>query len=67
MRALLLSLSPGPLSFQGMVPLAQALSFGKNKKRQIAMFKHTKVRQAGLILFATTLLLILPNLTKVIG
>lgn len=39
----------------------------KNKKRQIAMFKHTKVRQAGLILFATTLLLILPNLTKVIG
>ena len=31
------------------------------------MFKQPKVRQAGLILFATTLLLILPNLTKVIG
>jgi len=31
------------------------------------MFKHSKVRQAGLILFATTLILILPNLTKVIG
>ena len=31
------------------------------------MFKHTKIRQAGLILLATTLLLILPNLTKVIG
>jgi hypothetical protein len=31
------------------------------------MLKYTKVRQAGLILFATTLLLILPNLTKVIG
>ncbi|MBB3239416.1 hypothetical protein FHW68_000907 [Pseudomonas sp. Tn43] len=31
------------------------------------MFKHSKVRQAGLILFATTLLLILPNLTKVIS
>ncbi|MFJ3369801.1 hypothetical protein [Pseudomonas sp. NPDC086251] len=40
---------------------------GNNKKRQTAMFKHSKVRQAGLILFATTLLLILPNLTKVIG
>ena len=31
------------------------------------MLNHTKLRQAGLILFATTLLLILPNLTKVIG
>ena len=31
------------------------------------MFKHSKVRQAGLIVLATTLLLILPNLTKVIG
>jgi hypothetical protein len=36
-------------------------------KRRSAMFKQSKVRQAGLILFATTLLLILPNLTKVIG
>ena len=67
MGALRLSLSSGPLCFQGVVLLAQALSFRNNKKRQIAMFKHTKVRQAGLILFATTLLLILPNLTKVIG
>jgi len=67
MWTLRLSLSPGPVSFRGMVLPAQALSFGNNKKRQIAMFKHTKVRQAGLILFATTLLLILPNLTKVIG
>jgi len=40
---------------------------GNNKKGGQAMFKHSKVRQAGLILFATTLLLILPNLTKVIG
>lgn len=31
------------------------------------MFKHSKLRQAGLILFATTLILILPNLTKIIG
>ena len=38
-----------------------------NKKRQPAMFKHSKIRQAGLILIATTLLLILPNLSKVIG
>ncbi|MFI8224371.1 hypothetical protein [Pseudomonas sp. NPDC085632] len=40
---------------------------GKNNKGGQAMFKKPKVRQAGLILFATTLLLILPNLTKVIG
>ncbi len=31
------------------------------------MFKQSKIRQAGLIVIATTLLLILPNLTKVIG
>jgi hypothetical protein len=43
------------------------LTFRNNNKRQTAMFKHTKVRQAGLILFATTLILILPNLTKIIG
>ncbi|WP_347804224.1 hypothetical protein [Pseudomonas rossensis] len=40
---------------------------GNNNKGGQAMFKQSKVRQAGLILFATTLLLILPNLTKVIG
>ena len=38
-----------------------------NNKGQSAMFKQSKVRQAGLILFATTLILILPNLTKIIG
>jgi hypothetical protein len=38
-----------------------------NKKRQTAMFKHSKVRQAGLIVFATTLLLILPNMTRLFG
>jgi hypothetical protein len=43
------------------------LASGNNKKGGSAMFKHSKVRQAGLILFATTLLLILPNITKVIG
>jgi hypothetical protein len=40
---------------------------GNNNKGGQAMFKQPKIRQAGLILFATTLLLILPNLTKVIG
>lgn len=40
---------------------------GITTKRQTAMFKQHKVRQAGLILFATTLLLILPNLTRLFG
>lgn len=31
------------------------------------MFKYSKLRQAGLILFATTLLLILPNLSRLFG
>jgi hypothetical protein len=31
------------------------------------MFRHPKIRQAGLIVVATTLLLIIPNLTKLIG
>lgn len=31
------------------------------------MIKQTKVRQAGLIVFATTLLLILPNLSRLFG
>ncbi|EPJ84268.1 hypothetical protein CFII64_14475 [Pseudomonas sp. CFII64] len=31
------------------------------------MFKHSKFRQAGLIVFATTLLLILPNMTRLFG
>jgi len=31
------------------------------------MFRQSKIRQAGLIVFATTLLLILPNLTRLFG
>lgn len=31
------------------------------------MFKEPKYRQAGLILFATTVILILPNLSRMIG
>lgn len=31
------------------------------------MFKHPKLRQASLILFATTVILILPNLTRWFG
>jgi hypothetical protein len=30
-------------------------------------FKRSKIRQAGLIVFATTLLLILPNMTRLFG
>ncbi|WP_431744975.1 hypothetical protein [Pseudomonas sp.] len=40
---------------------------GITRKGHYAMFKHSKVRQAGLIVFATTLLLILPNLTRLFG
>jgi hypothetical protein len=31
------------------------------------MFKHPKFRQAGIILVATTLLLIIPNLSRIVG
>jgi hypothetical protein len=31
------------------------------------MFKHSKFRQAGLIVFAITLLLIVPNMTRLFG
>lgn len=31
------------------------------------MFRQPKVRQAGLIVFATTVILILPNLTRLVG
>ncbi|EGH29062.1 hypothetical protein PSYJA_08795 [Pseudomonas syringae pv. japonica str. M301072] len=30
-------------------------------------YKHSKVRQAGLILFTTALLLIVPNLNRLFG
>ena len=40
---------------------------GITTRRRSAMFRQPKVRQAGLILFATTLLLILPNLTRLFG
>ncbi|RMP84038.1 hypothetical protein ALP83_00851 [Pseudomonas syringae pv. actinidiae] len=45
------------------------LSLRNNKKRRSAMFKfkHSKVRQAGLILFTTALLLIVPNLNRLFG
>lgn len=31
------------------------------------MFNPAKIRQAGIIVFATTLILILPNLTRLVG
>ncbi|KAF0253278.1 hypothetical protein GN299_18905 [Pseudomonas putida] len=40
---------------------------GITTRRRSAMFRQSKFRQAGLILFATTLLLILPNLTRLFG
>ncbi|HKS15242.1 MAG TPA: hypothetical protein VJS90_19610 [Pseudomonas sp.] len=40
---------------------------GITTNRRFAMFRQSKFRQAGLILFATTLLLILPNLTRLFG
>jgi hypothetical protein len=39
----------------------------KKNKRQMTMFKQPKIRQASLIVFATTLILILPNLTRLVG
>ena len=67
MRPLRLTLYTGKTLFKDVRPYREALVFRNNNKRQVAMFKHTKIRQAGLIVLATTLLLILPNLTKVIG
>lgn len=40
---------------------------GITTRRRSAMFRQSKIRQAGLIVFATTLLLILPNLTRLFG
>ena len=37
------------------------------KKRQMAMFKQPKIRQASLIVFATAVILILPNLTRLVS
>jgi hypothetical protein len=31
------------------------------------MFNQTKIRQASMIVFATTLILIIPNLTRLVG
>ncbi len=65
--ALRLTLLTGSALIRGRGFVMERRRSGITTKRQVAMFKHTKVRQAGLIVFATTLLLILPNLTKVIG
>jgi len=40
---------------------------GRITRRQPTMFKHDKVRQAGIIVVITTLLLILPNLSRLFG
>lgn len=38
-----------------------------NKKGKAMIQRHDKVRQAGLIIFVVTLLLILPNLSRFIS
>lgn len=43
-----------------------ATVINKNK-RQHAMHNQAKVRQAGMIMFATAVVLILPNLSRLIG
>jgi hypothetical protein len=48
-------------------PLGHGDGAGQQQERLDVMFKHPKFRQAGLIVFATTLLLILPNLGRVFG
>ncbi|MGA6104525.1 hypothetical protein ABS648_19765 [Pseudomonas solani] len=39
----------------------------QQKQRHKAMFKQPKMRQASLIVFATTVILILPNLTRLVS
>ena len=38
-----------------------------NNTPHTAMFKQPKYRQAGVILFATAVILILPNLTRLVS
>lgn len=59
--------SPLPAAASFLTESRELLSLRNNKKGPYTMFKHSKVRQAGLIVFATTLLLIVPNLTRVFG
>lgn len=37
------------------------------RTKAVAMFKHAKYRQASLIVLATTVILILPNVTRLVG
>ncbi len=51
-----------------MIDAALHLVSNSNKnKRQHTMHIHAKVRQAGMILFATAVVLILPNLSRLIS
>lgn len=45
------------------------LGFGQapTRTKAVAMFKHAKYRQASLIVLATTVILILPNVTRLVG
>ena len=51
-----------------MIDAALHLVSNSNKnKRQHTMHSHAKVRQAGMIMFATAVVLILPNLSRLIS
>lgn len=59
-------------STPGVTPQPESLDAGSRRhpnknKRQMAMFRQPKFRQAGLIVFATTVILILPNLTRLVS
>ena len=50
------------------IDAALHLASNSNKnKRQHTMHIHAKVRQAGMIMFATAVVLILPNLSRLIS
>ncbi|MBD8493890.1 hypothetical protein IFR09_04670 [Pseudomonas syringae] len=59
----LLLCQPADSSLEGGV----AISLANNNKRQSAMLNDSKFRQAGIILFATILVLIVPNLSRLFG
>jgi hypothetical protein len=51
-------------------PAAQLQATGRNtnkNKGSSIMFKQAKYRQASLIVLATTVILILPNVTRLVG
>jgi len=61
-------LSQRQLLTRRVIDAALHLVSNSNKnKRQHTMHIHAKVRQAGMIMFATAVVLILPNLSRLIS